>query len=193
MRIAPDEVSFNDVGATSVIYAQTSQFEKSTYFYHAFEPQAANIFTMRDRRSHSQDKKLISHAMSRSNIILHESSIYDKAMFLMDRLAQRAQRSVKIPLYSAFRCMTLDTISDFAFGKPTGALQLENFESATFDAIEKSNDGIIYVSTSQQGKDKIELQSFLKLVSSKIYPSYIGLLGGRLNTELASSLLALLT
>ncbi|KAF5855755.1 hypothetical protein ETB97_008473 [Aspergillus alliaceus] len=133
------QISFTDIEASDVIYAQTSRFEKSKYYYQAFETPAKNLFSMQDRREHSQDKKLISHSMSRANIILHESSLYDKANFVMDRVAKRAMSGQTVPLFPLFRCMTLDMISDFAFGKSTGASKIENFESSTFDAIDKAN------------------------------------------------------
>ncbi|KAL4802082.1 cytochrome P450 [Aspergillus unguis] len=144
MRISPNEVSFNEIAASDTIYAQTSKFDKSRYFYRAFEVPGPNLFSICDRHEHAQDKRLISHAMSRTNITSHESSMYDKAVFLMDRIAQRAALGQSIPLFPIFRCMTLDTISDFAFGKPSRALHLEDFESETFEAIEKGNGTALY-------------------------------------------------
>lgn len=64
----------------------------------------------------------------------------------MDRIAQRAKGDQVIPLFPAFRCMTLDTISEFAFGRSSGALQLENFESPIFDAIDKATHSVPFVS-----------------------------------------------
>ncbi|KFZ25402.1 hypothetical protein V502_00123 [Pseudogymnoascus sp. VKM F-4520 (FW-2644)] len=142
LRISPNEVSFNDLEASSIIYGQTSKFEKAKYFYRAFEDQAPNLFTIRDRHQHSQDKRLISHAFSRANIVKHEASMYEKAAYLMGRIAQCAKDDQAIPLFPAFRCMTLDTISEFAFGRSTGALQLESFESAIFDAIDKATNSV---------------------------------------------------
>ncbi|KAJ5781189.1 cytochrome P450 [Penicillium paradoxum] len=142
LRISPNEVSFNDVEASSIVYAQTSKFEKSYYFYRAFEDQAPNLFTIRDRQEHAQDKSLISHAFSRANIIQHEGSIYEKGYLLMDRFTKSAKNGQIIPLFPAFRCMTLDTISEFAFGKSTGALNLDNYKSAIFEAIDKATHSV---------------------------------------------------
>ncbi|KAJ5605341.1 cytochrome P450 [Penicillium lagena] len=142
LRISPNEVSTNDPEASSIIYGQTSKFEKSKYFYRAFEDQAPNIFTIRDRQQHAKDKSLISHAFSRANIIQHEGSIYDKGHYLMDRFTQSAKDGQIIPLFPAFRCMTLDTISEFAFGKPAGALQLGDYKSAVFEAIDKATNSV---------------------------------------------------
>lgn len=57
LRISPNEVSLNDLEASGVVYGQTPKFEKSKYFYRAFEDQASNLFTIRDRQQHSQDKR----------------------------------------------------------------------------------------------------------------------------------------
>lgn len=146
LRISPDEVSFNDIEASGVIYGQTSKFDKSHYFYRAFEDQAPNLFTIRDRQHHAQDKRLISHAFSRSNIVQYQASIWDKAAYLMDRMAQRVKENETIPLFPAFRCMTLDTISEFAFGRSTGALKLEDFESVIFDGIDMATGTVPFVS-----------------------------------------------
>lgn len=146
LRISPNEVSFNDLEASGIIYGQTSKFEKSEYFYRSFEDQASNLFTIRDREEHAQDKRLISHAFSRANILQHEGIIYNKAICLMDRIAQRAMHGHVVPLFPAFRCMTLDTLSEFAFGVSPGALQLERFESVIFDAIDKATHSVPFVS-----------------------------------------------
>lgn len=145
MRISPNEVSFTDIEASDTIYAQTSKFDKSRYFYRAFENPGPHLFSICDRQEHSQDKRLISYAMSRANITSHESSIYDKAAVLMGRIAQRTEIGQTIPLFPIFRCMTLDTISDFASGKPSLALHLEDFQSHTFEAIEKGNGTVLFV------------------------------------------------
>ncbi|KAE8382393.1 cytochrome P450 [Aspergillus bertholletiae] len=142
MRISPNEISIADLEASSVIYGQTSKFEKSHYFYRSFEDQASNLFTIRDRQQHSQDKRLISHAFSRANIIQHQTSIYDHGLYLMDKIAQRAENDRTIPLFNAFRCMTLDTISDFAFGKSTDALKSEDFHSVIFDGIDNATHSV---------------------------------------------------
>ncbi|SPO07004.1 uncharacterized protein DNG_09698 [Cephalotrichum gorgonifer] len=142
LRISPNEVSFSGADAFSEIYGRTSKFNKSEFFYRTFEDQAHNLFTLRDRQQHSQLKRLLSNAFSRSNVVQHHTSIVEKAEYLVDRIHQRVAKSETIPLYPAFRCMTLDTISEFAFGKSIGALKREEFESVIFEAIDKANSSV---------------------------------------------------
>lgn len=146
LRISPNEVSFNDLDASSTIYGPTSRFEKTKFFYRAFEDQASNLHTMQDREQHLQDKRLISHAFSRANIIQHGAAIYDKATYLMGRIEQRAKEGITVPLYPVFRCLTLDTISEFAFGKSLKALELENFHSPIFEGMDKATHSVHFVS-----------------------------------------------
>ncbi len=145
VRISPSEVSFSDLDASNTVYGQTSKFEKSEYFYRAFEDQASNLFTMRDRQYHSQDKRLISHAFSRANILQHQATIFGKAATLIGRIAERAEQGAVIPLYPAFRCLTLDTISEFAFGRSIRALDAEDFKYEVLEAIDKTNQSIPFV------------------------------------------------
>lgn len=146
LRISPNEISFNDVEAFRVLYGRTSKFMKAEYYYRAFEDQSSNLFTMRDRQQHSNDKRLLSHAFSRANVVQHYTSMYDKAEYLMSRIESRATRDETVPLFPAFRCMTMDTISEFAFGKTIGALQTDNFQSEIFHAIDRSVGSVSFVS-----------------------------------------------
>ncbi|KAI9370115.1 cytochrome P450 [Aspergillus egyptiacus] len=142
VRIAPNEVSFRDLEASDALYGPTSKFEKSNYFYRAFEDQASNLFTMRDRQRHSQDKRLISHAFSRANILQHQATVFGKAATLMGRVAERAEQGAAIPLFPAFRCLTLDMISEFAFGRSIRALEAEDFNCEVLDAIDKTTQSV---------------------------------------------------
>lgn len=63
----------------------------------------------------------------------------------MDRFTQSAKDGQIIPLFPAFRCMTLDNISEFAFGKSVGALQLSDYKSAIFEAIDKATHWVPFV------------------------------------------------
>lgn len=148
MRISPDEISFNGIEAFNDIYGQKSKFQKSEYFYRPFEDQAPNLFTIRNRQQHSQDKRLISYAFSRANIVQYSGSIYDKASYLMERIGELVKDGKQVPLFPAFRCMTLDTISDFAFGTSTAALKVETFESDVFEAIDRSTGSVPFVNSS---------------------------------------------
>jgi cytochrome P450 len=184
LRISPNEVSINDPEASSIIYGQTSKFEKSKYFYHAFEDQAPNLFTIRDRQQHAKDKSLISHAFSRANIIQHEGSIYEKSRDLMDRFTQSAKDGHIIPLFPAFRCMTLDTISEFAFGQSAGALQLGDYKSAIFEAIDKATHSVPFVSVvSLPRKRKVML---IQPVPTLPHPARITPMGELLQSQCRS-------
>lgn len=41
-----------------------------------------------------------------------------------------------LPLLSAFHCLSLDTITEFCYGVPLGALDDENFQSLQFEVFD---------------------------------------------------------
>lgn len=88
----------------------------------------------------------MSHAFSRANVVQHHAAIYEKGEYLMERIRQRVADGETVPLFPAFRCMTLDTISDFAFGRSVGALELEEFESDIFRSIDQATGSVSFVS-----------------------------------------------
>lgn len=88
----------------------------------------------------------MSHAFSRANIVQHYTAIYEKGEYLMERIRRRVADGETVPLFPVFRCMTLDTISEFAFGRSVDALGLEDFESDIFRSIDQATGVVPFVS-----------------------------------------------
>lgn len=145
MRIAPDELSINDVDANAVIYSQGTKFGKAPYFYRAFDGEAPNLFTLTDREAHIKDKKLMSYAFSRAGILNFEEVMASKVQTLMARLSQSVEAKKPLPLMNAFRSLTLDTITEFCYGESMGALHVENFETPLFESFDLATKATIFV------------------------------------------------
>ncbi|KAK7905460.1 hypothetical protein LTR67_000182 [Exophiala xenobiotica] len=144
VRIAPNELSINAVDASAVIYGQGTKFCKTPYFYRAFETEASNLFTMTERKAHLKDKKLMSNAFSRASILNFEEVMASKVQTLMVRLGQYVEANKPLPLMNAFRCLTLDTITEFCYGEPMGALYVENFDTPLFESFDLATKAIIF-------------------------------------------------
>ena len=102
----------------------------------------------------------------------------------MERIRQLVADGETVPLFPAFRCMTSDTISDFAFGRSVGALELERFETDIFHSIDQATGSVPFVShfpLSATGKgdfpgnNKLQLQSFPVLREALRWESYYNL------------------
>lgn len=136
VRISPNELSINDAKSNATIYGQGSKFTKARFFYRAFENHAGNLFTICDREAHLQDKRLMANSFSRANIIRHEAAITRKVDELMGSLEEYTQAGKAIPLVAAFRCLTIDTITEFCYGKPLGAMKDKTFFHRQFEAFD---------------------------------------------------------
>jgi cytochrome P450 len=145
VRIAPNELSIKAVDASAVIYGQGSKFRKAPYFYRAFETESSNLFTMTEREAHLKDKKLMSNAFSRASILNFEEVMASKVQILMVRLRQYVEANKPLPLMNAFRCLTLDTITEFCYGEPMGALHAENLDIPLFGSFDLATKAIIFV------------------------------------------------
>ena len=145
VRISPDELSIIDPKAMADIYGQGSQFLKAKYFYRAFENHAGNLFTVCEKDVHSREKRMMSNSFSRAGMLRNEGMMSIKIKKLMDRMKQYSQEGRPIPLLSAFRCLALDTITEFCYGEATGALESEDFLCAQFEAFDKQTPSVPFV------------------------------------------------
>ncbi|KAI1847952.1 hypothetical protein JX266_006065 [Neoarthrinium moseri] len=123
------------LGSFSEVYCQGTKFDKARYFYNAFVDQADNLFTMTDRDQHSHDKRLMSHAFSKTTILQQESVIYDFVQQLVGRMMPFAQSGKEFPLLAGYRCMTLDLITEFVFGATPKAIESEDLNDPIIDQI----------------------------------------------------------
>lgn len=110
---------------------------------------------MADSKAHSQDKRLMSHAFSKTNLLGSEDLIYAKVQKLMDLITERVRRNEAIPLYSAFRALTFDTITSFCYGDTPGLLETGNFEAEFFDAVDGSLNAMVVVRLGYPLKSKV--------------------------------------
>lgn len=145
VRIGPDELSIIDQKASTTNYGQGSKFTKAKYFYRAFDNQASNLFTICEKDAHLQDKRLMSNSFSRANILRHEPMMTKKVDQLMKRLVEYAEAERPIPLVAAFRCLTIDTITEFCYGQSLNALESDEFHCSQFEAFDIVTPGVPFV------------------------------------------------
>lgn len=137
IRVAPNEVSLYDIDAyLSELYAQNTKFTKAPYFYDAFNNPDGTVFSQLDRSAHSAEKRLMSHAFSRRNIVGLQHELYGHVHKWVDRLRAHVRAQRPIPLSRAAQCLTLDNVSYFSYGSDEGALGSENFQSELLEVFE---------------------------------------------------------
>lgn len=137
IRVAPNELSIYDIDAyLSEIYAQNTKFTKAPYFYDAFNNPHGTVFSQLDRSAHSAEKRLMSHAFSRRNIVGLQHELYGHVHKWVERLRAHVKARRPIPLSRAAQCLTLDNVSYFSYGSDEGALDSENFQSELLEVFE---------------------------------------------------------
>ena len=147
MRISPNEVSVNDINCNPTIYSQTTPWLKVPYHYTAFKSTTAfSIFTELDPDVHSTHLKLLSPSFSYAYVHERESQIYAKSSQMMAGIASRVQRKEQVELMSVIRSLALDIVTEYTYGKATGALK--TFETDLFEIFDKAVQSVIYVGRS---------------------------------------------
>jgi hypothetical protein len=115
VRIGPNEVAFNSLSAMRIIYGAGSGFER-TPFYDMFDAYGKkNLFTFQSVKDHSERKKLVAHAYSKSVMLKGHVAkmIQSKSKEYMD-LLKRGESS-EIETFTSLHYFALDTITEFLY------------------------------------------------------------------------------
>ena len=115
IRIAPNELHISDASLYKTIYSQTSPYLKHPEFYAAFGT-PHTLFTEDDPALHKARRRLLNPFFSRAGILRVEPSIVAKVKGLLERI-ERLRKTQSINIYNAFRCVTVDIISEYAFAR----------------------------------------------------------------------------
>jgi cytochrome P450 len=134
VRIGPNEVHILDAEFYDVLYAQANnKVDKYSYFYSMLgNPEAT--FPAIKASTHRLRRNTLNPFFSISAIAKVEPTI----QALVNRLAHRMEACAKedeaIPLFYAYRCLTVDMISEYAFGKQLGLLDRKDWGESFYSA-----------------------------------------------------------
>ncbi|EFQ34955.1 cytochrome P450 [Colletotrichum graminicola M1.001] len=122
VRISPNEVSFSSLPALRTIYGAGSGFER-TSFYRMFDVYGRqNLFTFAEGRKHSERKKLLAHAYSKS-VVLSSTGIarplVEKNVKSFLALLEQ-EKSVAEEIFHSLHWFSLDSITGFLYGDKHG-------------------------------------------------------------------------
>ncbi|ETS76939.1 hypothetical protein PFICI_10813 [Pestalotiopsis fici W106-1] len=140
LRVGPNEVHISDSSLYHTIYSQDHAFTKDPYFYDAFGT-PHSVFVETDRALHRQRRKLLGKFFSKTSKRELQNVLYRQMEKLCNLLAKRSETDSEEPLniYNAARCLTLDIISDIAFGRSLDTLSSakgSTFESSLLHALD---------------------------------------------------------
>lgn len=134
MRIGPNEVHILDAEYYEKFYSQTNnKVDKDPWFYSMLgNPQAT--FPTINADVHRLRRQSLAPYFSVAAISKIEPQIHVLVGRLADRMAACAEKDTVIPLFYSYRCMTVDMISEYAFGKQLGLLDREDWGESFYSA-----------------------------------------------------------
>ncbi|KAF2772316.1 cytochrome P450 [Teratosphaeria nubilosa] len=138
LRIAPNELHITDVSLYKTIYSQSKPYPKNAAFYDAFNIKDT-IFGGTDPAVHKERRRRLNPFFAKSGILKIERAIWEHVESLQRRLEALSSKGRPIMALNAFRCLTIDIISEFAFASAKGLVEGsdDNFYNKyldTFDA-----------------------------------------------------------
>ncbi|KAL2019886.1 hypothetical protein VTK56DRAFT_9061 [Thermocarpiscus australiensis] len=131
IRVAPNELSINDVDSVRTVYQ--GGFEKPVW-YSVFDNYGVPcMFSACRAAEHSARKRLISHVYSKSYIqsspaasAQAQAILYDRLLPIIEDAVAEAEVAQEIDIYSVFMAATMDFIAAYIFGLRNGTDFLGN-------------------------------------------------------------------
>ncbi|KAF5337488.1 hypothetical protein D9758_013608 [Tetrapyrgos nigripes] len=129
VRVAPNQLHFNDPQAYVDIYSSTSKFTKDPDFYGLF-PMNDSLFTQTDPRKVSARKPLVAPFFSRQTVLTLEETIQSTVDTLIRQLLKNhssSQRPANLNL--ALRSAAFDIITTYCFAKSINTVSYPDFHN----------------------------------------------------------------
>lgn len=131
IRITPNEIHLSDPENYDKIYHQGSKYAKSPNFYNALcVPNSA--FGLCSNELHRIRRGALNPMFSHKRVQELESVIRDKALTVCKLMQEGMAKRVPVDLHHAFRALSMDTTSDYAFNKSYHFLDKEDLGAYFF-------------------------------------------------------------
>lgn len=115
IRIAPNEVLITDPEQYDKIYNMNTSFYKDPSFYQVSGTDTA-LFAITHNEDHRRYRAILNPFFSRRSVLNQEAIVQAKVAQLIARIDHDSQRGVPTMLWAGFRAISVDVITEFAFG-----------------------------------------------------------------------------
>nr|XP_036575938.1 Benzoate 4-monooxygenase 1 [Colletotrichum truncatum]KAF6782594.1 Benzoate 4-monooxygenase 1 [Colletotrichum truncatum] len=132
IRIAPNEVHIIEPELYKVIYSQGTPYKKPWSFYQSFH-MPHSLTTEIDPQAHRGRRRTLNQYFSKRAVENLSPLVLDK----ITRLENQLRRMDKtFDVHKAIHCMTVDAISDYAFGSDSNLIEAsDTFEAEFLDIL----------------------------------------------------------
>jgi cytochrome P450 len=121
VRIGPNEVHILDPSYYNTLYSHRTRLDKYDWFYSMLGNPEATFATIR-ADVHKLRRGSLAPFFSVQSIARFFPRVQAYTEKLVERMTECAIRDEPIPLFFAYRCLTVDIISDYLFGRSLGLL-----------------------------------------------------------------------
>jgi len=125
VRIAPNEVHLSTAGHYDKIYAMGSRYSKDGGFYGVLDTKFA-IFSTVSNELHRRRRAPLEPFFSRRTVLELERVVGDKSDKLCRLLGASLARRQEFNLHAAFRAVSMDVATEYAFGDCWGQLDRDD-------------------------------------------------------------------
>lgn len=120
VRIGPNEISFTSPSSVKEIYNHGTPYMKAPWY--DYMPQPAGLFALRDRKAHSERRRLFSHAFSQSSLNDAEPTIAELISKMVDIVDSAADGPIDMLLLC--RRLSLEIVGQLFLGQIFQALDM---------------------------------------------------------------------
>ncbi|KAK3337589.1 cytochrome P450 [Cercophora scortea] len=156
LRVGPNHVVVHDPTQHEVIYPVSSKFLKDRGFYERWTSGRNGGTTVTawyvlwtiagldvvltessDKKKHALRRKDTMGQLSKQKVEDLHPLVASKLSIFLQRVQEHYESRQPVNVFSAWRCYTLDIISEFAFGQCLNALDNPDFENSMIETIDK--------------------------------------------------------
>ncbi|KAF2822403.1 cytochrome P450 monooxygenase-like protein [Ophiobolus disseminans] len=135
VRIGPNELHFANPKAYTDIYNNKNRWDKEARLYKSFNEDRSSFGLLTYAESKIR-KDVMNRSFSVAAIESAEGLCVDKARALC--AAFERNKTKPADMFFAYRCMSMDMIMTFCFGKPINALDAPDFKAPILEAMDAS-------------------------------------------------------
>jgi hypothetical protein len=137
VRISPHEVHLSNPAHHQTIHPVGTKFTKDPAYYQTSFASPLSMFTTQDNALHRAPRSVLAPIFTRARVLELEHIVQNKVSKLCNSIHKLLASSEPVDIYHAVRCISLDTIAEYAFDNCRNLLDAPGFATTVLDATKK--------------------------------------------------------
>lgn len=137
VRVGPNELHFSNPQAYHDIYNNKNRWDKEARLYKSFAEDRSSFGFLTYNEAKIR-KDVLNRSFSQAAMENAEGLCIEKTKALCAAFSRASEASKSSDIFNAFRCMSIDIIMTFCFGKPIDAVDAPDFKAPILVAMDAS-------------------------------------------------------